>query len=654
MSIRESFLEANPIESVLSEMGVNLIGEGDNRKAKCPFHDDNNPSFSVKISDGSWNCFAGCGKGGVVELIAKHKNTTPDAILKEFSGRKDDHPLEHSPVVDWNECVAGFGEAHQQRLSDWRGYSSRFSSQLVANKMIGLCDGNLSFPIIAGGKVIGTHQRFKSGGWVTRGGRGDPWVIGEHFDHVFVFESQWDAFAMMDALNWFDENWGSLCSIVITRGASKGKQIQNLFPTTGVITVWMQNDKLDEKGSSPAEKWLADIVSVLRKVKVCRPPKEFKDLNEWRKDGFATRTEVIELMESAQEYRDPSLPSIREPLSLDRMMAFDPKNDSECLLGNRYLCRGGSALWVGGSGIGKSVITIQAAITFSLGESLFGLNPKRSLKSIIVSAEDDFGDISETMQGVLLGMGIKQGTERYNTVKENVLIIPEAVLKGIPFVGWCEDLVREYKADLLWINPLLSYYSGNPSDPEKTSEFTGALSAMQFRTGVCSMLVHHTGKPKEAESQKQWSVDDFSYIGLGSSVWTNWARAIVVLQSMKAPKNTFVLRFAKRGQRAGITNDDFEKVREVYLEHAEKGLRWVTSDFCPNESENENQGRPAKVSWERVCEGWDGTDKTTPELKKIIRDFCPCTDKTAWRAIEKWCGVHITKNNKDLWVKISQ
>ena len=647
MTIREQFSEAHPIETVLAEMGVELKGEGDNKKAKCPFHNDKNPSFSVDLKTGSWKCFSGCGGGGVVELISKRTGKTPDAILNEFKGGEP----ATNPVyrVDWDECVAAFGAEHVERLQQWRGYSKEFSEALVAHRMIGICDGNLSFPIIAGGRVIGTHQRFKNGGWITKGGRGDPWVIGDHFEHVIIFESQWDAFAMMDAVGWFRSNWSASCAIVITRGASKGRQIQNLFPVTGRIICWMQNDKPDEKGNVPSEKWLLDIVSVVRKVRVCRPPADFKDLNEWRLDGYATPTEIITVMETAQEYRDPNLPQVRDPLSLDAMMAFNANDDADCLLGRRYLCRGGSALWVGGSGIGKSVITIQAAITFALGEDLFGLKPRRPLKSIIVSAEDDFGDISETMQGVLTGMGIAPGTAKYQQVKENVLVFSESVLKGLPFIGWVEDLITEHKSDLVWINPLLSYYSGNPSDPEKSSEFTGALSAMQSRTKVCTMVVHHTGKPKEAESQKQWSVDDFSYIGLGSSVWTNWARAIVVLQSIKEPKNTFVLRFAKRGQRAGIVNDDSEKVREIYLEHAEKGLRWVQSEFCPNESENKRSGRPAKTSFAKVFDSWDGTPKTTPEMKQFLSATLAVSEKTAWRTIQKWCGIHLSKTKDDLW-----
>ncbi|NQU74013.1 MAG: hypothetical protein HQ547_04835 [Candidatus Omnitrophica bacterium] len=38
--------------------------------AKCPFHNDKNPSLSINVNKGIWNCFAGCG-GGSIYSFAK-------------------------------------------------------------------------------------------------------------------------------------------------------------------------------------------------------------------------------------------------------------------------------------------------------------------------------------------------------------------------------------------------------------------------------------------------------------------------------------------------------------------------------------------------------------------------------------------------------
>ena len=35
---------------------------------RCPFHDDQHPSFGVNVRDNYWNCFAGCGGGSVIDF----------------------------------------------------------------------------------------------------------------------------------------------------------------------------------------------------------------------------------------------------------------------------------------------------------------------------------------------------------------------------------------------------------------------------------------------------------------------------------------------------------------------------------------------------------------------------------------------------------
>ncbi len=331
-------------------------------------------------------------------------------------------------------------------------------------------------------------------------------------------------------------------------------------------------------------------------------------------------------------------------------MKFDPLNDDSCLLGQRWLCRGGSCIWIGASGLGKSVMTLQAAICFALQQALFGLECKKPFKSVILSAEDDDGDLSETIQGVAKAMGITESDPRFETIINSVFIYQEAEAKGLKAIGYAEMLVREHKADFVWINPLLSYFTGNPSDAKDSGEFCGALSGMQFNTGVCTMLVHHTGKPKEADSTKHWSVDDFSYAGLGSSVWTNWTRAVVVLQGLKKPSGVFVLRFAKRGNRTGIVDDDFNRIREVYLQHADVGLCWLPSDYLPDENKDQG-GRPKKAKWELISDRWDGTPMPNVDWIKLCQRTLNISERTARRISSSWAGNHIVKNTSDLWVK---
>lgn len=653
MTWREQFAAENPLLEVLRSYNVELIGDGEQRKGKCPFHKDESPSFSVNTKKGSWKCFSGCGKGGVAEFIAKKTDKTADEIIEawaEKKGLKQSKEAKPEPAVsiDWDACVEAFTEDHVEKVAKWRGYRPEFVRKLVEEKLIGIAEESTAFPIIAAGRVTGVHIRKKSG-WVMRG-KHNPWIIGwGHFENVLIFESQWDAFAFMDATRWLEiPEFRSQSSIVITRGANNAKSIRNTFPARGRLCAWMQNDEIDEKGHSPAKGWLNDLVKTVGSLPVCYPPEPHKDLNDWLKAG-AVAADMTDLMESATPYRDPSLPTLKPSLDFRKLVKFNPKEDPDCLIGQRYLCRGGSAIWVGGSGLGKSVLTLQSAITFSLNDTLFGLEGKRALKSTIFSAEDDEGDIAETFQGVIKAFGITENDPRFETIMNSVIIRQESQYKGLEFIGYAEQCVREDKSDFAWINPLLSYYTGNPSDPEKSGEFCGALSGMQYNTGVCTMLIHHTGKPKEADTTKSWSIDDFSYVGLGSSVWTNWARAIVVLQALKNPKGVFSLKFAKRGNRTGIVDDDFIRQREVFLEHSETGLCWIPSSYKPEEKDQ--GGRPSRDRWEPVSEAWSGEPISSENLIKVVSKVLSVSDRTSYRVLTKWAGKYILKNTSDLWVK---
>ncbi len=63
-----------------------LLPQGQERNGEwvvhCPFHDDKNPSCSVRLSDGIYNCF-GCGaKGNLVKLYAQVKSVTEAAARR--------------------------------------------------------------------------------------------------------------------------------------------------------------------------------------------------------------------------------------------------------------------------------------------------------------------------------------------------------------------------------------------------------------------------------------------------------------------------------------------------------------------------------------------------------------------------------------------
>ena len=59
-----------PIEGVAERLGLRVV----HHKALCPFHADNHPSLSFKVSRNTYRCFVCGASGGPIDLVMKHLN----------------------------------------------------------------------------------------------------------------------------------------------------------------------------------------------------------------------------------------------------------------------------------------------------------------------------------------------------------------------------------------------------------------------------------------------------------------------------------------------------------------------------------------------------------------------------------------------------
>src|SRR5512147_1909785 len=63
---------ANELSAVIAERGIELRKKGHVLVARCPFHEEKTPSFTVTPAKGLFHCF-GCGAAGdVIGFVTKH------------------------------------------------------------------------------------------------------------------------------------------------------------------------------------------------------------------------------------------------------------------------------------------------------------------------------------------------------------------------------------------------------------------------------------------------------------------------------------------------------------------------------------------------------------------------------------------------------
>jgi AAA domain/CHC2 zinc finger len=372
-----------PLPTLLHREG---LGDHAKKSALCPFHDDDSNSFSVYKNDSGyfrWKCFAGCGRGDEIDFLEKRRaisRTDATKLFIEMAGGSNGarSAPKHLESFNWSTCVHAFTDEHLEQLAEWRSYSGEFVSWLHKSGLIGLWQGCVAFPVHDRyGKVAATHHRQKDGSWryYPQGAKVRPLVIGELGvgEPVHVFESQWDAFAFMDAS-------GERSGVIITRGASNRALVADVIPQGAVVYLWPQND-------APGEKWAKDVCSHTKcAVKSAKTPARFADLNEWTKDGGATAKDLLDAILGAEILREAERPLIefRSPLQLKN---FTPP-PGLVLAGNFHIVKGSVFVIGGAPGVGKSRAAVALAEAGATGHEWFGLTLHRKFKTMIVQTEN--------------------------------------------------------------------------------------------------------------------------------------------------------------------------------------------------------------------------------------------------------------------------
>ena len=264
-------------------------------------------------------------------------------------------------------------------------------------------------------------------------------------------------------------------------------------------------------------------------------------------------------------------------LTFNDLLTYDTENDTNTLIGNRWLCKGGSVLINAQSGIGKSSLTMQLAIGWALhgigafSEVLtFGLIPVKPLKSLIMQAENDQGDQAEILQSVFCKYGRTQcGEAERELLNERLVFYRDNIHSGPEVIRVLETLVIKHAPDVVWIDPLMCYLGDDISDQKVVTQFCNELNRISTKTGVLLAVIHHLPKPKENAARTD---SDLAYSGFGSSALTNWAREVITLQRVETEDNqplTCSLTMTKRRLRSNIKC--FEKgapTSRIYIRHS--------------------------------------------------------------------------------------
>lgn len=285
-------------------------------------------------------------------------------------------------------------------------------------------------------------------------------------------------------------------------------------------------------------------------------------------------------------------PEAPKPTRLKRLSEYPPvipeKENTNIIIKGRWLERGGSAFLVSTAGTGKSIWSIQFALSMVYAQSFSGLEAWRPFKCWIVQSEDSDDRVSIDRDDIIAGLELQDdiisqqtGKKRTHDWKEAADNVTFAEFTGLTGAEFLEELENELAQilpadmpDVLIINPLLDFLGGDMCSQEATSAFlsggriagkhTKGLRSILRRFGVAALIVHHTGKPPSESELKSWIKSAMpEYQAAGSSYITNWGRSFITMMKIPNVQGAVMLTAGKNG--GGLKWDIIGGARRRFL-----------------------------------------------------------------------------------------
>src|SRR5215472_12932882 len=268
----------------------------------CPFHDDQNPSFTVNLETGLWCCHAGCGGGDVFSFVMKRDEVDfPQAVetLTRRATVKDEAKTEGRQVL---------------RRFLWTDAEGRKAWRLR-------CEGKQKF----------IWAEDEAGAQPGRGGCTPTLyeleAVGKASDIILV-EGEHDA----DTLNELFKQRGCYPLTVATCTPNGANDVKREFLDllSGKVTVWVSGDN-DKSGQRYTQQCIASLTGRVSQLRELQVPSSYKDWAEWAEGRAEPQEAFLKLLEDApvigsscQEQANPgsARPLGRKPSAADVAEVF--------------------------------------------------------------------------------------------------------------------------------------------------------------------------------------------------------------------------------------------------------------------------------------------------------------------------------------------
>lgn len=275
-------------------LGIMGVIVGKEFRARCPFHDDTHPSFSMDIYEGVWICHSGCGQGNIWQLVERvhdctsieardwvqtnSRQTSANALARLFSislavpGGPDYLP----PDTGWR---VRYNALDNKAIPLWfleRGFSWKTVNHWGIKYDPAL--DAVIIPVVWDGELVGTITRAYEGTPKYINSPGLPRAeilfgeINSQLNRIILCEG------VLDTL-WGWQNGYNIAGLL---GTFLSKEQIEILKTCGFgeITLALDNDEAGKKGTREAVDKLIKAGWMEPQISTIQFPDGMKDIND--------------------------------------------------------------------------------------------------------------------------------------------------------------------------------------------------------------------------------------------------------------------------------------------------------------------------------------------------------------------------------------
>ena len=486
-------LSAEDIKAAIPDWGFAFAdlngshnGQDGWRKARCPFHDDKNPSLSFQPATGAWKCHAeDIGGDGLEYLMRLHDKTLPQ-VIEELSAQFNvQRPLANSRPL----AVYPYHDEAGEMAYEIRRFAKK-----------------------NGGKTFRAFRPDGEGGWVpgVKGLRFIPYRLPEFSakpgSPVFVVEGEKDADILREH---------GLLATTNPFGAGKWRHEYSEWLRGHPVCILPDNDQKGRDHGQCVANSLSEIAASIRVVELPGLPHK-GDISNWL-DAGNTIEQLHHLVRATPEWTalthtssEPENASTGSAFPLPVLPGSDflrYKPESPRWLVDGLIPAGACGFLAGHAKTYKSWIALYLALCVTTGRPFFGHATMRG-KVWYLDAESILAFMQDRFKRVARGLEASEDEQNSLHMTPGRLVLSN------------EAAMRLFADELLRLRPVLvildCFSRFHELDEDRANDmapFLGQLKDAGTRAGCTLLVIHHSPKSEKSPDPLRGSGDLLAWYG---------------------------------------------------------------------------------------------------------------------------------------------